>query len=80
MAEPIEIPFGLRTRVGPRKYVLRTGAHWRHMVNTTEPSMCDGDAACCQITLITYFALDSGAKRCDGPACLYVCLCVWPLA
>ena len=28
-------------------------AHWRHMKNTTEPSMCGSDAALCQITLIT---------------------------
>jgi len=21
------------------------GAHWRHLANTTEPSMCGGDAA-----------------------------------
>jgi len=25
------------------------GAHWRHLVNTTEPSMYGGDAALCQI-------------------------------
>ena len=31
------------------------GAHWRHLVNTTEPSMCGGDAALCQITLTTCF-------------------------
>ena len=29
------------------------GAHWRHLANTTEPSMCCGDAALCQITLTT---------------------------
>ena len=28
------------------------GAH-RHLANTTEPSMCVGDAALCQITLTT---------------------------
>ena len=27
------------------------GAHWRHLKNTTEPSVCGGDAALCQITL-----------------------------
>jgi len=27
------------------------GAHWRHMANTTEPSMYGGDAALYQITL-----------------------------
>jgi len=29
------------------------GAHWRHLKNTTEPFMCIGDAALCQITLTT---------------------------
>ena len=101
-AEPIEMPFGLRTPVGPRNHVLDEGpdpswegailrgkgrpivkytdalrssvqkrlnrsrchgnhflafyvwgAHWRHLKNTTEPSMCGGDAALCQITLTT---------------------------
>ena len=27
------------------------GARWRHLANTTEPSMFGGDAALCQITL-----------------------------
>ena len=30
-------------------------AHWRHLANTVEPSMCGGDAACCHITLTTCF-------------------------
>jgi len=47
MAEPIETPFVLWTRVSP------WGAHGRHLANTTEPSMCCGDAAFCQITLTT---------------------------
>jgi len=29
------------------------GAHWHHLKNTTEPSMCGGDAALCQITWTT---------------------------
>jgi len=29
------------------------GAHWRNLANTTEPSVCGGDAALCQITLTT---------------------------
>ena len=33
--------------------VLDGGAHWRHLANTTEPSVCGGDAALCQITLTT---------------------------
>jgi len=39
MAEEIEMPFGMWTRVGPVKHVLHTGAHWRHLANTAEPSM-----------------------------------------
>jgi len=51
-AEPIEPPFGLRTRVGPRTQCIRYGgAHQRNLANTTEPSMCGGDAAYCQIPL-----------------------------
>jgi len=53
MAEPIEMPFGIWTRVGPRKHGLGGRAHWRNLGNTIEPSMCGGDAACCQITLTT---------------------------
>jgi len=33
------------------------GAHWRHLKNTTEPSMCGGDVALCQITLTTCYCL-----------------------
>ena len=43
-AEPIEMPFGIWTPVGPRKHVLdgvHIGATWRMI----EPSMCGGDAA-----------------------------------
>ena len=31
------------------------GAHWRHLKNTTEPSMCGSDVALCHITLTTCF-------------------------
>ena len=44
-AEPVEMPFGLWTRVGPKKRVLGGVVDWRHLVNTVEPSMCGGDAA-----------------------------------
>ena len=33
---------------------LYMGSHWRHLKNTTEPFMCGGDAALCQITLTTF--------------------------
>ena len=52
-AEPIEMPFWIETRVGPRKHVLGRGAHWRHLLNTIKPSMCGVDAAFCLITLTT---------------------------
>ena len=55
MAEPTEMTLGIWTRVGPRKYVLHEAAHWHHLANTTEPSMCGSDAACCQITLTTCY-------------------------
>jgi len=35
------------------------GAHWRHLANTTKPSMCGVDAALCQITLTTVKLWDS---------------------
>ena len=53
--EPIEMPFGIWTWVGPSKHVLGRSAHWRHLANTIEPSMCSGNAACCQITLTTCY-------------------------
>jgi len=35
------------------------GAHWRHPVNTSEPSVCAGDAALSHITLTTCCASDA---------------------
>jgi len=29
--------------------------HWHHLANATEPSICGGDAAFCQITLTTCY-------------------------
>ena len=37
VAQPIEMPFGVWTRVGPRKHVLGGGAQWRNLANTIEP-------------------------------------------
>jgi len=69
MAELIDLPFGLRTRVGRRKHkfnlirqvasiCLHGMAHWRHLANTTEPSVCGGDAILRQIALTTCFPSD----------------------
>ena len=63
-AEPIEMPFGLRTRVGRRKDKINRirqvapmcphgRVRWRHLANTIEPSVCCVDAALCQVTLTT---------------------------
>jgi len=44
-AEPIEISFGMWTRVGPiGNNVLDGGTRWRHLANTIEPYTCAGDA------------------------------------
>jgi len=51
MAKPIEMPFGLWTRVGRRKHALHGRAYWRNLANTTKPSVCSSDAAFCKITL-----------------------------
>jgi len=44
-------------RCGCRFGCARWDAHWRHLANTTEPSVCGGDAALCQITLTTLILL-----------------------
>ena len=60
-AEPIGLPFGLCIRVGRRNHVNRIHQvasmcphgreRWRHLMNTTESSVCRDDAALCQMTL-----------------------------
>jgi len=63
-AELIDVSFGLWTRVSRKKHKLVIFARWRqrahmgghvrrHLANTTEPSICGGDAVLCQITLTT---------------------------
>jgi len=50
------MPFGLWTRVGPRKDVLggaHTGTIWQIPLNCIKLSICSSDAAFCQITLTT---------------------------
>ena len=39
-AEPIEMLLGMLSRVCPENHVLDRGAHWRHLANTIEPSVC----------------------------------------
>jgi len=51
MAEPIEVPFGIWTQLVHGNIVLYGCAHWRHLANTIETSLCGGDAA----FLLNYF-------------------------
>jgi len=51
MAKLIKMQFGMLSLVSPRYRVLDGHAHWRHLPNTTEPSVCGGDAVLCEITL-----------------------------
>ena len=44
-AEPIEMPFGLWTHLGLRNHVLDGDAHWRHLADTIETSVCGSNAA-----------------------------------
>ena len=45
MAQTIEMPFGMWTRVGARKHILDAVAHWRHLANVIQPSVCGIDVA-----------------------------------
>jgi len=67
-AEPIDLPFGLWTRVGRRKHKFSRirqaapmcphgKAHWRHLADTIEPFVCGSNAVLCQITLTTFCIL-----------------------
>jgi len=61
------LPFAMQKRLKRSRYHLRcglegaagsmcyTGAHWRNLANTTEPSVCCSDEALSQITLTTCF-------------------------
>ena len=66
MAELINLPFGLWTSVGQRKHNFNHirqvvpmcphgRAHWYHLANMTELSVCGSDMVLCQITLTIYY-------------------------
>jgi len=50
---PNEMLFAGRTRVRQGAILLVAGAQWQIVANATEPSVCSGDAAFCQIALTT---------------------------
>jgi len=66
----------------PKEACIRWGVHWRQLLNTIEPSVCSGNAACCRITLVMMSHLFvSVAELCLALCvtdflyvCLYVCL------
>jgi len=71
-AEAIDLPFGLWTRVDPRKHKFNRmrqvapmrphgRAHWRHLGNmiAVEPSVFCSDGALCQITLTTCCSVEN---------------------
>ena len=64
----VDILKATQQRTEPVRFECRCDAHWRHLANTTEPSVCGGDAACCQITLTTcslyYLLQTAGEIRC----------------
>jgi len=86
MAEPIEIPFGLWTRVGPRQPVLgavHTGATWRIPLKrpcaaAMRPSCQIALITCLSFFLVAAFAYtlshsnDYSVSRCDHYICLLV--------
>jgi len=49
---------GWQTHVGTKKHVLDDGAYWRHLGNTSELSVHEGDATLCKITLTTFSRTD----------------------
>ena len=57
-AEPIEMPFEGMNLSGPKEPCIRSGAHWCHLPNTTEQSMCGGDAALCHNDASTCYCYD----------------------
>jgi len=53
MAEPIELPFAVCSRAGPRKHALHWGAHWSHLASTIWTIHVCLRCSLCQITLTT---------------------------
>jgi len=52
---------------------LHVKAHWRHLTNTIEPSVCSSDAILCQIMLITFVIVIITRNFTEGT----VCRCCW---
>jgi len=55
---------GCGLRLAKGSMCFYTGAHWCHMANTTELSMCGIDAALCQINLTTCLVYRPHGQHC----------------
>jgi len=53
MAEPIEMPFGVLSNVGPGSHVLDEYTYGRHLANTVERSVLGGHGAVATISIAT---------------------------
>ena len=72
-AELIRMPFGMWTRVGPRKHVSDGGEYWRHLANTIEPSVCGGDyVTSCYGGCRQYQWVDERGRRAKCSAAQYM--------
>ena len=60
--------------VGPKEACVVWGAHWRNLTNTTEPSVCGGDVAFCQLTLTTCYSLHAANVKVIAFATCYHCV------
>jgi len=54
-AVPVEMQFRMQSWMGPGNHALDGGAQRRHLANMTEPSICGGHVALCQITVTIYY-------------------------
>jgi len=80
-AEPIDLSFSVVNSGGPKvaqvQSYLPGGTHvptwepgradWRHVADTTDPSICGGSAVLCQITLTTCFYLEMHQNHLTKP-------------
>ena len=73
MADLIEIPSRLWTRVGPKKHCIRWGAHWRHLTNTTNLQCAVAMRSFYRIILtICYYCRDIRARMGSYTVVLHV--------
>ena len=60
--EPIVTPFWARLAQWAPKTCIKCGAHWRHLANTIDPSVRDGDAALLICSSVPFNLLSKNVK------------------